>query len=61
MKAQQSARMEATQAVSLTNVCEGGDECNTGVRSEEPRSTRCSFARNCCQGSRRVRKKEPRN
>jgi hypothetical protein len=36
MKAQQSARMEATQACSLTNVCEGGDECNTGVCSEEP-------------------------
>jgi hypothetical protein len=40
MKAQQSARMEATQAFSLTNVCEGGDECNTGVRSEEPHNVK---------------------
>jgi hypothetical protein len=40
MKAQQSARMEATQAFSLTNVCEGGDECNTGVRSEEPHNAK---------------------
>jgi hypothetical protein len=34
------ARMEATQAFSLTNVCEGGDECNTGVRSEEPHNAK---------------------
>jgi len=32
--------MEATQAFSLTNVCEGGDECNTGVRSEEPHNVK---------------------
>ena len=32
--------MEATQAFSLTNVCEGGDECNTGVRSEEPHNAK---------------------
>ena len=32
--------MEATQAFSLTNVCEGGDECNTGERSEEPHNVK---------------------